>query len=77
MPGKENNAQNNACAEAILACFEALYRTAFRLTGNKAQVEDWFRRLTCVLGGRFLSFMGFRAFSLGCFEFCERCSLIN
>jgi RNA polymerase sigma factor (sigma-70 family) len=40
MPGKENNAQNNACAEAILACFEALYRTAFRLTGNKAQAED-------------------------------------
>src|SRR6516164_6330133 len=40
MSGKENNAQNNACAEAILACFEALYRTAFRLTGNKAQAED-------------------------------------
>ena len=37
---KEHNAQNNACAKAILACFEALYRTAFRLTGNKAQAED-------------------------------------
>ena len=36
MPGEENNAR----AEAILACFEALYRTAFRLTGNKAQAED-------------------------------------
>src|SRR5260370_18705518 len=36
MPGKENDAR----AEAILACFEALYRTAFRLTGNKAQAED-------------------------------------
>ena len=40
MLGKGNNAQNNASAEAILACFEALYRTAFRLTGNKAQAED-------------------------------------
>src|SRR6266478_2850351 len=36
MAGKENDAR----AEAILACFEALYRTAFRLTGNKAQAED-------------------------------------
>jgi RNA polymerase sigma-70 factor, ECF subfamily len=36
MPGKENNAR----AEAILACFEALYRTAFRLTRNKPQAED-------------------------------------
>jgi len=36
MPGKENNAR----AEAILACFEALYRSAFRLTGNKPQAED-------------------------------------
>src|SRR5260370_12222264 len=36
MPGKENDAR----AEAILACFEALYRSAFRLTGNKAQAED-------------------------------------
>ena len=36
MPEKEND----ACAEAILACFEALYRTAFRLTGNKAKAED-------------------------------------
>jgi RNA polymerase sigma-70 factor (ECF subfamily) len=36
MPGKENDAR----AEAILACFKALYRTAFRLTGNKAQAED-------------------------------------
>jgi RNA polymerase sigma-70 factor, ECF subfamily len=40
MPGEENNAQNNARAEAILACFQALYRTAFRLTGYKAQAED-------------------------------------
>jgi RNA polymerase sigma factor (sigma-70 family) len=36
MPGKEND----ACAKAILGCFEALYRTAYRLTGNKAQAED-------------------------------------
>src|SRR5262249_53072325 len=36
MPGKENDAR----AEAILGCFEAIYRTAFRLTGNKAQAED-------------------------------------
>src|SRR5260370_7686259 len=36
MAGKENDAR----AEAILACFEALYRTAFRLTGNKAQAQD-------------------------------------
>jgi RNA polymerase sigma-70 factor, ECF subfamily len=36
MPGKENDAR----AEAILACFDALYRTAFRLTGNKARAED-------------------------------------
>jgi len=36
MPGKENDAR----AETILACFEALYRSAFRLTGNKAQAED-------------------------------------
>ncbi len=36
MAGKENDAR----AEAILACFEALYRTAFRLTGNKSQAED-------------------------------------
>jgi hypothetical protein len=34
--GKENDAR----ADAILGCFEALYRTAFRLTGNKAQAED-------------------------------------
>ena len=40
MLGKGNNAQNNASAGAILACFEALYRTAFRLTGNKAHAED-------------------------------------
>jgi len=36
MPGKEND----ALTEGILACFEALYRTAFRLTGNKAHAED-------------------------------------
>jgi RNA polymerase sigma-70 factor, ECF subfamily len=36
MPGKENDAR----AEAILGCFEALYRTAFRLAGDKAQAED-------------------------------------
>src|ERR1700737_1333615 len=36
MPGKENDAR----AEAIIGCFEPLYRTAFRLTGNKAQAED-------------------------------------
>src|SRR6266481_5611879 len=36
MPGKENDAR----AEAILECFEALYRTAYRLTGNKARAED-------------------------------------
>ena len=31
---------NDVCAEALLGCFEALYRTAFRLTGNKSQAED-------------------------------------
>jgi RNA polymerase sigma-70 factor, ECF subfamily len=36
MAGKENDAR----AEAILACFEVLYRTAFRLSGNKAQAQD-------------------------------------
>jgi RNA polymerase sigma-70 factor (ECF subfamily) len=36
MPGKENDDR----AEAILACFEALHRAAFRLIGNKAQSED-------------------------------------
>ena len=36
MPGKENDDR----AEAILACFEALHRAAFRLVGNKAQSED-------------------------------------
>jgi RNA polymerase sigma-70 factor, ECF subfamily len=36
MPGKENDAR----AEAILGCFEALHRTAYRLAGNKAQAED-------------------------------------
>ncbi len=36
MPGNENDARE----EAILGCIEALYRTAFRLTGNKAQAED-------------------------------------
>src|SRR5258708_14110026 len=36
MPGNENDARE----KAILGCIEALYRTAFRLTGNKAQAED-------------------------------------
>jgi len=36
MPGKENNARE----EAILNCFESLYRTALRLTGNKVLAED-------------------------------------
>ena len=36
MPGKENDTRE----EAILGCIEALYRTAFRLTGNQAQAED-------------------------------------
>jgi RNA polymerase sigma-70 factor, ECF subfamily len=36
VPGKDNDAR----AEAIIGCFEPLYRTAFRLTGNKAQAED-------------------------------------
>ena len=31
---------NDAYAEAMLGCFEALYRTAFRLTGNKSRAED-------------------------------------
>jgi RNA polymerase sigma-70 factor (ECF subfamily) len=31
---------NDGYAEAMLGCFEALYRTAFRLTGNKSQAED-------------------------------------
>src|SRR5260370_7254528 len=31
---------NEAYAEAMLGCFEALYRTAFRLTGNKSRAED-------------------------------------
>lgn len=31
---------NDSYAEAMLGCFEALYRTAFRLTGNKLQAED-------------------------------------
>src|SRR5260370_37355178 len=31
---------NDAYAEAMLGCFEALYRTAFRLIGNKSQAED-------------------------------------
>ena len=36
MPGKENDARE----EAMLGCFESLYRTALRLTGNKVQAED-------------------------------------
>ena len=36
MPGKDNDART----EAIIGCFAPLYRTAFRLTGNKAQAED-------------------------------------
>ena len=36
MPGKEHNAGE----EAILSCFEPLYRTALRLTGNKVRAED-------------------------------------
>lgn len=36
MSGKDNDVR----AEAMLGCFEALYRTAFRLTGNKSQAED-------------------------------------
>jgi RNA polymerase sigma-70 factor (ECF subfamily) len=36
MPGKENDARE----EAMLGCFESLYRTALRLTGNKAYAED-------------------------------------
>jgi RNA polymerase sigma-70 factor (ECF subfamily) len=31
---------NDARVEAMLGCFEALHRTAFRLTGNKAKAED-------------------------------------
>jgi RNA polymerase sigma-70 factor (ECF subfamily) len=36
MPGKENNARG----EAMLSCFESLYRTGLRLTGNKIHAED-------------------------------------
>jgi RNA polymerase sigma-70 factor (ECF subfamily) len=36
MPGKENNARE----EAMLSCFESIYRTAVRLTGNEVQAED-------------------------------------
>jgi RNA polymerase sigma factor (sigma-70 family) len=36
MPGKENNARE----EAMLSCFESLYRAALRLTGNKVHAED-------------------------------------
>jgi RNA polymerase sigma-70 factor (ECF subfamily) len=36
VPGKDNDARTGA----IIGCFEPLYRTAFRLTGNKAQAED-------------------------------------
>jgi RNA polymerase sigma-70 factor, ECF subfamily len=36
MPGKEKNARE----EAMLSCFESLYRTALRLTGNKVYAED-------------------------------------
>jgi RNA polymerase sigma-70 factor (ECF subfamily) len=36
MSGKDND----ACSKALLQCFEALYRTAFRLTANKLQAED-------------------------------------
>jgi RNA polymerase sigma-70 factor, ECF subfamily len=36
MPGKENDARE----EALLGCFESLYRTALRLTDNKVQAED-------------------------------------
>lgn len=36
MPGNENNARE----EAILSCFESLYRTALRLTGDKVHAED-------------------------------------
>jgi RNA polymerase sigma-70 factor (ECF subfamily) len=36
MPAKEHNARE----EAMLSCFESLYRTALRLTGHKAHAED-------------------------------------
>ena len=36
MSGKDNDAYS----KALLQCFEALYRTAFRLSGNKLQAED-------------------------------------
>jgi RNA polymerase sigma-70 factor (ECF subfamily) len=36
MPGKDNDAYS----KALLQCFDALYRTAFRLTGNKLGAED-------------------------------------
>jgi RNA polymerase sigma-70 factor (ECF subfamily) len=36
VPGKDYDART----EAIIGCFEPLYRTAFRLTGNKTQAED-------------------------------------
>jgi RNA polymerase sigma-70 factor (ECF subfamily) len=36
MSGKDDAVR----AEAIIGCLEALYRTAFRLAGNKAQAED-------------------------------------
>jgi RNA polymerase sigma-70 factor (ECF subfamily) len=73
MPGKENDDR----AEAILACFEALHRAAFRLVGNKAQSEDLVQE-TYLRAWRSLSqLQSLSGFRLGCFESCERCSLIN
>jgi RNA polymerase sigma-70 factor (ECF subfamily) len=38
--GIEMSGKDDPHVDAILGCFEALYRTAFRLTGNKARAED-------------------------------------
>jgi DNA-directed RNA polymerase specialized sigma24 family protein len=45
---------NDAYAEAMLGCFEALCRTAFRPTRNKSRAEDLVQE-TCLRAWRSLA----------------------